>query len=35
MEEKARASASQAKVDPVYAFSSVLKFFQSKGEQID
>jgi len=34
-EEKARAFAAQTKADPVYAFNSVLKFFQSKREQID
>jgi hypothetical protein len=34
-EEKARAFAAQAKGDPIYAFNSVLKFFQSKREQID
>jgi hypothetical protein len=34
-EEKARAFAAQAKADPVYAFNSILKFFQSKREQID
>jgi integrase len=34
-EEKARAFAAQARADPVYAFNSVLKFFQSKREQID
>jgi hypothetical protein len=34
-EEKARAFAAQAKADPVYAFNCVLKFFQSKREQID
>src|SRR5215218_1389952 len=34
-EEKARAFAAQAKADPVYAFNSVLKFFQSKREEID
>jgi hypothetical protein len=33
-EEKARAFAAQAKADHVYAFNSVLKFFQSKREQI-
>jgi hypothetical protein len=33
-EEKARAFAAQAKADPSYAFNSVLKFFQSKREQI-
>ena len=35
MEEKARAFAAQAKADHSYAFNSVLKFFQSKREQID
>jgi hypothetical protein len=34
-EEKARAFAAQAKADPANAFNSVLKFFQSKREQID
>jgi hypothetical protein len=34
-EDKARAFAAQAKADPVYAFNSVLKFFQRKREQID
>ncbi len=34
-EEKARAFAAQATADPNYAFNSVLKFFQSKREQID
>ena len=34
-EEKARAFATQARGDPVYAFNSVLKFFQFKREQID
>jgi integrase len=34
-EEKARAFAGQANADPVYAFNAVLKFFQSKREQID
>jgi hypothetical protein len=34
-EEKARAFADQARADPVYAFNSVLKFFQLKREQID
>jgi hypothetical protein len=34
-EDKARAFAAQAKADPVHAFNSVLKFFQSKREQID
>ena len=34
-EDKARAFAGQAKADPVYAFNTVLKFFQSKREQID
>ena len=34
-EEKARAFADRAKTDPVYTFSSVLKFFQTKREQID
>ena len=34
-EEKARAFAAQARADPIYAFNSVLKFFQSKREQID
>jgi hypothetical protein len=29
-EEKARAFAAQARADSVYAFNSVLKFFQSK-----
>ena len=32
---KARAFAAQAKADPAFAFNSVLKFFQSKREQID
>lgn len=34
-EEMARAFAAQAKADPIYTFNSVLKFFQSKREQID
>ena len=34
-EEKARDFADRARQDPVYAFNSVLKFFQSKREQID
>jgi hypothetical protein len=34
-EVKARAFAAQAKADPAFAFNSVLKFFQSKREQID
>ena len=34
-EEKARSFAAQARADPIYAFNSVLKFFQSKREQID
>jgi hypothetical protein len=34
-EEKARSFASHAKAEPVYAFNSVLKFFQSKREQFD
>ena len=34
-EEKARAFAAQAKADPNYAFNCVLRFFQSKREQID
>jgi hypothetical protein len=34
-EEKARAFAAQARADHIYAFNSVLKFFQSKREQID
>ena len=34
-EEKARAFAAQARADPAYAFNSLLKFFQSKREQID
>jgi integrase len=34
-QEKACAFAVQAKTDPVYAFNCVLKFFQSKREQID
>lgn len=34
-EIKARAFAAQAKADPAFAFNSVLKFFQSKREQID
>ena len=34
-EEKARVFAAQAKADPVYAINCVLKFFQSKREQID
>jgi hypothetical protein len=33
-EEKTRAFASQARADPIYAFNSVLKFFQTKREQI-
>lgn len=33
--EKVRAFAAQAKADPVFAFDSVLKFFQTKREQID
>jgi hypothetical protein len=32
-EEKARAFAAQARADPVFAFNSVLKFFQRKREQ--
>jgi hypothetical protein len=34
-EKKARAFAAKARGDPNYAFNSVLKFFQSKREQID
>jgi hypothetical protein len=34
-EQKARAFAAQARADPDFAFNSVLKFFQSKREQID
>jgi integrase len=34
-EEKARAFAAQARADPIYAFNSVLKFFQNKRQQID
>jgi hypothetical protein len=34
-EEKARAFAAQAKADPNYGFNCVLRFFQSKREQID
>jgi hypothetical protein len=34
-EEKARAFAAQARVDHIYAFNSILKFFQSKREQVD
>jgi hypothetical protein len=34
-EEKAQAFATKARADPVYAFNSVLKFFQLKREQID
>jgi hypothetical protein len=34
-EEKARAFAARARADPIYAFNCVLKFFQSKREQID
>ena len=34
-EEKVRTFADQARRDPIYAFNSVLKFFQSKREQID
>jgi len=34
-EEKARAFAAQAKADPAFEFNSVLKFFQTKREQID
>jgi hypothetical protein len=34
-EDKARAFAAQARLDPVFAFNSVLKFFQLKCEQID
>jgi hypothetical protein len=34
-EEKARAFTAKARADPNYAFNSVLKFFQSKHEQID
>jgi hypothetical protein len=34
-EEKARAFADRARKDPVYAFNSILRFFQSKREQID
>ena len=33
--EKARAFADRARADPGYAFNSVLRFFQSKREQID
>src|SRR5918911_191116 len=33
-EEKARAFADRARADPVHAFNSVLRFFQSKREQI-
>lgn len=33
--KKARAFAAQARADPIYAFNCVLKFFQSKREQID
>ena len=35
MEEKSRAFAAQGRADPNYAFNSVVKFFQSKREQID
>ncbi|HKI08212.1 MAG TPA: hypothetical protein VKA09_07425 [Nitrososphaeraceae archaeon] len=34
-EEKAHAFAAQARADPIYAFNSVLKFFQNKREQVD
>jgi hypothetical protein len=34
-EEKARAFAAQVRAYPIYAFNSILKFFQSKREQID
>ena len=34
-EEKARAFPEQARGDPVYAFDSVLKFFQNKREHFD
>ena len=34
-EEKARVFAAQGRADSIYAFNSVLKFFQSKREQID
>jgi hypothetical protein len=34
-EHKARAFADRARSDPLYAFNSVLRFFQSKHEQID
>jgi hypothetical protein len=34
-EENARAFADRGRSDPVYAFNSVLRFFQSKREQID
>jgi hypothetical protein len=34
-EEKARTFADQARRDPICAFNSVLKFFQSKHEQIE
>jgi hypothetical protein len=33
-EEKARAFAAQARADPIYAFNTVLKFFQIKREQM-
>jgi hypothetical protein len=34
-EEKARAFADRARAHPAHAFNSVLRFFQSKREQID
>jgi hypothetical protein len=34
-EEKARAFAAQARADSIYAFNCVVKFIQSKREQID
>ena len=34
-DDRARAFITQARTDPNYAFNSVLKFFQSKREQID
>jgi hypothetical protein len=34
-EEKACTFADRARKDPIYAFNSVLRFFQSKCEQID
>ena len=34
-DDRARAFVTQARTEPNYAFNSVLKFFQSKREQID